>query len=110
LFYRNNCYTIACTLHCYITLTFIAFIIKRPRGLQKPGELIIFNRCITRVISLIKVGDLYNIFNKKIGFKASNLHKIKSKKLFNYYKRNIIKYIEFFQAANFAFDFISSFF
>jgi len=55
-----------------------------------------FNRRIARVIPLIKIGDLYGIFNKEFGFEASNLYKIKPEKFFNYYGQNIIKYIEFF--------------
>jgi len=55
-----------------------------------------FNRRITRAIPFIKVGDLYSAFNQEFDFEINNLYQIKPKKLFNYYKRNIIKYIEFF--------------
>jgi len=64
----------------------------------------VFNRRIAYVILFIKIGDLYSAFNKKFGFETNNLHKIKSKKLFNYYERNVIKYIKFFQAINLTFD------
>ena len=57
-------------------------------------NLIILFRRVTGVLPAIVNKNLYDVLNEDLNSGFDNRHEIKFKKLFNYYKRSVIKYIK----------------